>query len=62
MQDRWVKVRTHQWGTTQSYTVIVAHEPARSALTELLGYPASSEAYSVGTWVLSDSEIDSLCG
>jgi len=59
-QDDCVKVRTHQWGTVQSYTVIVARDPARAVLTELIGYPASSEAYSVGTWVLSDSEIHRL--
>ena len=62
-QDDWVTVRMVRWPRERLYTVIITHQPARVALSEVLPHYGSSarENAVVGIWVLDESQARALC-
>ena len=62
--DGWVSVRVVHapWPRERTYTIVIAYQPARVALSDILRRNATSaEKYAVGVWVLDEPEARQLC-
>jgi hypothetical protein len=62
-QDDWVTVRMVRWPREWLYTVIITHQPARVALSEILPHYGSiaRENAVLGIWVIDESQARALC-
>jgi hypothetical protein len=60
-EENWLTVVAEwmPWDSKPTYTVIVAHEPARFTLSEAL--PRTAGRYAVDIWVLREAEARELC-
>jgi hypothetical protein len=62
-QDSWVTVRVAHAPPPRDrvYTVVIAYQPARVALSGVLRPTNRTEKYGVGVWVLDEPQARGLC-